>query len=261
MKRFRILYLCVSLSLAISLLCGVVNALEQNELVATVVLANQDAYPGGTMIASVFLKNNSTQILTIQYVGIHFDWMASDQFLGYDLSDDPVGISPYADQYLDPVTIDLPENITVGEHIYFVGVDGLEGSTDQFTWDSQEVIFLVQDPKKQEYNVLETQVSGNITASEEKSYQSSEAQSLLGQAETAYEQAVDYGTQNSWDEAVLKLNSALTYIQQADAEEQNYLAEKSSNEMLLITSGIAAAAIVVILVTLYLIKKRKKAET
>jgi hypothetical protein len=253
-----VLYVCVSLSLVFSLLCGVGNALEENELVATVVLTNQDAYPGGTMLASVLLKNNSTEILTIQYVGIQFDWMPSDQFFGYNLSDNPVGITPSAEQYLNLISIVLPEDVTVGEHSYFVGIDGLEGSTDQFNWDSETFTLMVQDPKKQQYNVLLTQVSDNITASDKKNYQSSKAQSLLGQAEDAYEQAVDYGTQDSWDEAVSMLNNALTYLQQANAEEQNYITEKSSTETLLITIGIVAVATVVILVTLYLMKKRKE---
>lgn len=257
MKRLRVLYVCVSLSLVFSLLCGVGNALEQNELVTSVVLTNQDAYPGGTMLASVYLKNNSTEILIIQYVGIQFDWMPSDQFLGHDLSDNPIVISPSANQYSDPITIVLPEDVTLGEHSYFVGIDGLEG-TDLFTWDSQTFTLWVQDPKKEEYNVLLTQVSGNITASEGKNYQSSKAQSLLGQAENAYEQALDYGTQNSWDEAVSTLNNALTFLQQADAEEQKYLAERSSTETLLITIGIVAVTIAVISVTLYLMKKRKE---
>ena len=251
------LYVFVSLSLVFSLLCGVCNALEQDALIASPVLASQDAYPGGSMLASVILQNNSTEILTIQYVGFQFDWMSSDQFLGYDLTDKPIVISPNADQYTNPVTVFLPEDVTVGEHSYFVGIDGLEG-TDLFTWDSPTFTLLVQDSKIHEYNVLLPQVSGNISASEGNSYQSSNAQSLQGQAEEAYEQALDYANQNSWNEAVSKLNSASTLLQQADAEEQKYLAEKSSTETLLITIGIVIVAVLVILVVLYLMKKRKE---
>jgi hypothetical protein len=258
MKRLQVLYVCVSVSLVFSLLCGVGNALEQNELDAYVVLTSQNAYPGGTMMASVHLKSNSTEILTIMYVGIHFDWMPSDKFLGYDLSSDPVGLIPSAEKYLDPITIVVPANVTVGEHSYFVGVDGLEGSTDQFNWDSQTFTLVVKEPKEEEYNVLLPQVSGNITGSEEKNYQSPKAQSLLEQAKDAREQAIDYGTQNNWNEAVSMLNNALTYLKQTDAEEQKYLAETSFTQMLLIIIGIAVAAIVVILVTVYLMKKRKQ---
>ena len=257
MKR-QVLYVCVSVTLVFSLLCGAGYAFEQDELEAYVVLTSQDAYPGNTMIASVLLKSNSAEILTIMYVGIQFDWMASDQFLGYDLSSDPVGLIPSAEQYLDPITIVLPANVTVGEHSYFVGVDGLEGSTDQFNWDSQTFTLAIQEPQKEEYNLLLPQVSGNITESEGKNYQSPTAQSLLEQAKDAREQAIEYGNQNNWDEAVSMLNNALTYLQQIDSEEQRYLAETGFTQILLIIVGIAAAAIVVILVTIYLMKKRKQ---
>ncbi len=246
----------VSLSLVLFLFCGVGNALEQNELIAYVVLAQENAYPGGSMLAAIHLTNNSTNILTIQYVGIHFDWMSSDQFLGYNLSDNPITIPPSTDKYVNPQTIFLPEDVTLGEHSYFVGINGLEG-TDLFTWDSQTFTLLVQDPKEKEYNTLLTQVSGNITASESQNYQSSTAQSLLEQAGDAYDQALVYGNQSSWNEAVSTLNNALTYLEQADVEEQNYLAEKSSQEFLLLTLGIVVVAIVIILLMIYIIMKNK----
>jgi hypothetical protein len=256
LKRFKVLYVLASVSLVFVLFCGVVNALEQNEVIASVVLTNQNAYPGGALIVSIYLKSNSGDILTIQYVGIQFDWMSSDQFLGYDLSDQPVVISPYTDQFVDSITMFLPEDVTLGEHTYFVGIDGLEG-TDQFTWDSQTFTLLVQDPKEQEYNTLLTQVSDNITASENKNYQSSTAKSLLTQAKTARDQALAYEDQNSWDDAITALNNAQTYLQQANAEEQNYLLEKTSQETMLITLGVIAVVIVVILAMIYIIIKNK----
>jgi hypothetical protein len=252
-----VLYVFVSLCLVFSLLCGVGNALEQNELIVSVVLTSQDAYPGNNIIASIYLKNNFTEILTIQYVGIQFDWMASDQFLGYDLTNNPIVIVPSEDQFVDSINIILPETVELGEHTYFVGIDGIQGLADPFSWDSQAFILLIQDPAKQEYDVLLTQVSGNITASEGKNYQSSKAQSLLGQAEDAYDQALVYGTQNSWDEAVSLLNNALTYFKQANVEEQKYLADKSSQETLLLIVGVAVVAIVAISVIIYFIKKNK----
>jgi hypothetical protein len=247
----------VSLSLVFSLLCGVGSALEQNQLITSVVLTNQNAYPGGTILASIYLKNNSTDILTIQYVGIQFDWMSSDQFYGYDLSSNPTVIIPSADQFVNSITMTLPENVTTGEHTYFVGVDGLQG-TDSFMWDSQTFTLLVQDPKIEQYNYLLAQVSGNITESENNNYQSSKAQSLLTQANLAYEQALVFGNQNSWDEATSLFNNALTYLEQAEVEEQNYLADKGLQETLFIAIGIAVVVIAAILVIIYLTKRKKK---
>ena len=254
------LYVLVSFSLVLSLFCGVGNALEQAELTSYVVLTTQNAYPGHSMIAAIYIQNsNSSDILTIQYVGIQFDWMASDQFFGFDLSSDPIVLAPSADQFLDSISILVPEDTTIGEHSYFVGIDGLEGA-DSFTWDSQTYTLFVKDPEQEEYDTLVTQVSSNITASENKNYQSSTAQSLLNQAKTAYNQAIAYRDQSSWNEAVSALNNALTYLTQANAAEQNYLAEQSSQETLLITIGVAAAAIVAILAVIFLMKRRKTRE-
>ena len=223
------------------------------------VLTTQNAYPGHNLLAAIYIKNNSPELLTIQYVGVHFDWMASDQFFGFDLSDDPVVLSPSADQFLDSISILLPNDVTSGEHSYLVGIDGLEG-TESFSWDSSTFTLFVKDPEQEEYDTLVIQVSSNITAYESKSYQSSTAQSLLGQANTAYDQALVYADQNSWNKAVSMLNNALAYLTQADVEEQKYLGDKSSQDMLLIIVGVAAVAIVAILAVLFLMKRRKTRE-
>jgi hypothetical protein len=249
----------VSFSLVLSLLCGTCSGLEQEEITSYVVLTTQDAYPGHSILAAIYIKNNSPELLTIQYAGIHFDWMASDQFFGYDLSDDPVVLSSSADQFLDSISIPLPDDATSGEHSYLVGIDGLEG-TEFFSWDSSTFTLFVKDPEQEEYDTLVIQVSKKVTASEGKNYQSSMAQSLLGQANTAYDQALAYADQNSWNEAVSMLNNALTYLTQADVEEQKYLADKSSQDILLITVGVAAVAIVAILAVLFLMKRSKTRE-
>jgi len=259
LKRFEVLYALVSFSLVLSLFCGVGNALEQTDLTSYVVLTSQNAYPGHSMIASIYIKNSNSDILTIQYVGVQFDWMASDQFFGFDLSSDPIVLAPSVEQFLDQISIFVPEDTPLGEHNYFVGIDGLEGE-EAFSWDSQTFTLIVQDPKKEEYNGLLTQMSTNITAYENKNYQSLTAQSLLDKAKSAYEQAIVYGDQSSWDEAVSMLNNALSYFEQADVAEQQYLTEQSSQETLLITVGVAAVALVVILAIIYLMKRTKESK-
>jgi len=260
LKRFEVLYVLLSFSLVLSLFCGIGNSLEQSDLTSYVVLTSQNAYPGHSMIAAIYIQNsNSSDILTIQYVGIQFDWMASDQFFGYDLSPDPIVLAPSAEQFLDSISIFVPDDATLGEHSYFVGIDGLEGA-EAFSWDSQTFTLIVQDPEKEEYSTLLTQVSSNLSTSENKNYQSSTAQSLLDKANNAYEQAISYGDQSSWDEAVSILNNALTYLEQADVAEQQYVAELSSQGSLLITVGVAAVAIVAILVIIYFMKRKKESK-
>ncbi len=247
----------VCLSFTFSLLCGVGNALEENEIIVSVVLTSQTGYPGSGAVASVFLVNNSTEILTIQYVGINFDWMPSDQFLGHNLSEDPVFIPSSTNHIFEAINIIVPPDATLGEHKYSVGIDGIEGTTEIFSWNSQNYIFVVQDPKKQAYDDLLTQVSNKITDSKSVNYQSSTAQSLVEQAEDAYAQALAYGNQNSWDDAVSMLNSASTYLEQADVDEQKYLEEKSSQENLLIIIGLVVVIIIAILAVFYLMRRKK----
>ena len=250
--------LCViiCLSFTFSLLCGVGNALEENEIIVSVVLTSQTGFPGSGAVASIFLVNNSTEILTIQYVGINFDWMPSDQFLGHNLSEDPVFISSSTNHIFQAINIIVPPDTTLGEHNYSVGIDGLKG-TEIFSWNSQNYIFVVKDSKKQTYDDLLSQVSSKITESKSVNYESSTAQSLVEQAEVEYVQALVYGNQNSWDEAVSRLNSASSYLEQADVEEQKYLEEKSSQENLLIIIGLVVVIIIAILVVFYLVRRKK----
>jgi len=253
-----VLWVLICFSFTFSLLFGgVANALEENEIIISVVLTSQTGYPGSGVIASIFLVNNSTEILTIQYVGIHFDWMPSDQFLGHNLSEDPVFITSSTNHIFEAINIIVPPNATLGEHNYSVGIDGLKGTTEIFSWNSQNYIFVVQDPEKKAYNDLLSQVSNKITVSRSMNYQSSKAQSLLGQAEDAYVKALVYGNQNSWDEAVSRLNSASTYLEQADVEEQKYLEEKSSQENLIIIIGLVGVIIIGIIAVYYLIRRKK----
>ena len=252
------LWVIIFFSFTFSQLFVVGNALEENEIIVSVVLTNQTGYPGSGTIASVFIVNNSTEILTIQYVGINFDWMPSDQFLGHNLSEDPVFIPSSTNHIFEAINIIVPPDATLGEHTYSIGIDGIEGTTENFSWNSQNYIFVVQDPEKQTYDNLLTQVSNKITVSRSVNYQSSKSQSLIEQAEDAYAQAQVYGNQNSWDEAVLMLNNASSYLGQADVEEQKYLDEKSSLENLLIIIGLVVVIVVAILVVFYLIRRRKK---
>ena len=232
------------------------NALEENEIIVSVVLTSQTGYPGSGAVASVFLVNNSTEILTIQYVGINFDWMPSDQFLGHNLSEDPVFVPSSTNHIFEAINIIVPPDASLGEHNYSVGIDGIKGTTESFSWNSQNYIFTVQDSQKQTYDNLLTQVSTKITESSSLNYQSPTAKSLLEQAEGAYVQALVFENQNSWDEAISMLNNVSSYLDQADVEEQKYLKEKSSLENLLIIIGLVAVIIVAVLVVFYLIRRK-----
>jgi hypothetical protein len=130
----------------------------------------------------VIFKSKIADVLTVYKVGLHFDWMESNAFAGPDLSDNPEIISGYGSHSFGPIAIHIPEDATVGTHNYFIGIDGLEGDSAGFSWDSPTQTLQIQNYETLVYNTLLTQVVDNITAADSSTYQSPEAQSVLEQA-------------------------------------------------------------------------------
>lgn len=89
MKLFRIILIVVCFSLICALFSGVASALEQDEATVTLTWSNTTPYQGSSATVRVFFKSNYAEELTIYYLGLHFDWMDSDTFVGPDLSDNP----------------------------------------------------------------------------------------------------------------------------------------------------------------------------
>ncbi|PVX24113.1 MAG: hypothetical protein CW716_10780, partial [Candidatus Bathyarchaeum sp.] len=190
MKPFRLILIVACFSIVFALFSGVSFALDQDEATVALTWSNPTPYQGSGVTVRVFFDSNSAEELTIYYVGLHFDWMDTDAFVGPDLSADPVTIPGYGSYNFGPISILVPEDASAGAHNYFVGIDGLEGETDSFTWDSPTLTLEIQNYQTIVYNTLLTQVADNITAAESGTYQSSEAQSLLEQAKTEYAQAL-----------------------------------------------------------------------
>ncbi|GAG34315.1 unnamed protein product, partial [marine sediment metagenome] len=103
MKRFHLVIIVTCLSIICTLFSGVVFALDQDEVRVSVAWSSETHYQGSIPTFSVFLISNSSEELTLYYVGLHSDWMDSDRFIGYDLSADPVIIPAYGNQLLPPV--------------------------------------------------------------------------------------------------------------------------------------------------------------
>ena len=122
-----------------ALLCsGLTSALTQDEASVRVFLVPDTLQPGQSVTIQIFFISNSTDDLQITNVGIHFDWMPTDGFYGYDLSSAPVtiasGSGPYA---FSQIIVTVPANVTSGVHTYFVGIDGTQGTTATlFSWSS-----------------------------------------------------------------------------------------------------------------------------
>jgi hypothetical protein len=257
MKHFHLVIIVICLSIICTLFNSVVFALDQDEVRVTVAWSSETHYLGSSPTFSVFLISNSSEELTIYYFGLHSDWMDSDRFIGYDLSANPVIIPPYGNHLFTQVTFQIPGDISVGSHSYFVGIDGVEGVSTSFSWDSPTLTLVVQNSGLEVYSGLVTKVASDITEAVEAEYQSSEAQSLLDQAENAYSQALSYATEENWDKALSALQTASSYLEQADTEEQNYVEPKSQEDSLLIIIGAAVGVVVAVLIAILLLKKRQ----
>jgi len=258
MKRFRLELIVTCLSIICALFSGVVVALDQDEVRVTVAWSSETHYQGSIQTFSVFLISDSSEELTLYYFGLHSDWMDSDRFIGFDLSADPVIIPAYGSQLLPPVTFQIPEDAGVGPHSYFIGIDGVQGVSTSFSWDSSTLTLVVQKSGLEVYSGLVTQVASDITEAVDAEYQSSEAQSLLDQAKNAYSQALSYANEENWVEAFSALQTASSYLEQADTEEQNYVEPKSEEDPLLIIVGAAVVVVVAVLIVILVMKKRRQ---
>jgi LPXTG-motif cell wall-anchored protein len=137
MKQSQLLRITACLGIIFVLFSGVVSALEQDEARMTPIWQpTQTPTPGSVVTLTVFFINDYSEPLTVQRVGVHTDWMEEEAFAGQDISDNPV-LVPTSDGYqFPPITVQIPQDTSIGEHLYFVGVDGLLQNSTEFTWDS-----------------------------------------------------------------------------------------------------------------------------
>ena len=256
MKPFRLVVIVASFSIFFAAFCGVVFALDQDEVRVSVAWSSEIYSRGSSQTVTVLLISDSSEQLTINYFGLHVDWMDSDQFIGSDLSDDPVIIPAYGNEYFSPITIQIPEDVSVGPHSYFLGIDGIQGVSTSFSWDSPTLTLVVQNSGIDIYSELVNKVGGNISEAVNANYQSSEAKSLLNQAQNVYDQALSLGNEEKWNEAISTLQDASTYLKQADNEEQKHIETNTQQDTLLIIVGVAVV-VTVLIITLVMIKRKQ----
>lgn len=269
MMSFRLLVIVVCLSVLCSLFSGVVFALDSNESLdssearVSVGWSPNILYRGITATANVLFINDSPEEITIYYFGLHFDWMESDNFIGYDLSTEPVTIPSSQGTTFTPVTVKVPLNATIGPHTYFVGVDGVKGESADFIWNSTIFTKNILNSAQEVYDNLVNQVEVEISEAVDANYQSPEAQSYLTKAETAHSNALTFAADQELDQAISLLQSASFYIGQAENIEQNYFPPKNdednqNNQDLLILLIALVAFMVVIVLVIYLTRKGKQ---
>ncbi len=136
MKTTKIVFIA-SLVLTICVFSGLVSAFDSSSLTAYPVFSKPTLNVGGTVTVRITIQSNVDEQLEISHVGVNFDWMASSGFYGPDLSSKPEVIPNNGSYTTPPFVVQIPTNVTVGTHTYFVGVDGIESSNqNEFFWNS-----------------------------------------------------------------------------------------------------------------------------
>ena len=260
MKKLRTSLLILTAIMVSAFLFGSISALNQNEASVSLAWLQQSPYyQGSSASVMITFRSNSSQELKIYNIGLHFDWMPSDSFYGRNLSENPVTISPFGSHTFETITILIPASASAGQHTYFVGIDGLEGTAPSvFSWDSQIMVVEVRGGSQKTFNELLPTIASKISSANNASYQSPEAQSLLESAKTAYSEAVVFSTEANWQEAIASLDSASDYLDEAKVAEQNFQVSAGQRNQLLIAAGGIAAVVIVVIIFAILLKRKKK---
>jgi hypothetical protein len=136
MKLSHVLFILACFSIISVLFSGTISALEQNEARVLPVWSNETLIPGSSVTVQIFFTSDYSEPLTIYQVGLHFDWMDSEDFVGLDISANPVTVLSNESYIFPPINIIIPQDASIGTHSYFVGIDGIEGVSTNFSWDS-----------------------------------------------------------------------------------------------------------------------------
>ena len=135
--------------LLLAFLCGgLVSAatvtLNSDQASVRAMVSNPTPNAGDQIQVSIFFQNNYTESLQIDFIGLHFDWMPSEGFYGFNLSSTPVTVASGTDYFFQqPINVNIPSGVN-GVQGYYVGVEGTVGtSSDTFSINSASAEILV----------------------------------------------------------------------------------------------------------------------
>ena len=246
MKRLTIALSVLSIIVLCFLNVNFVSALDQDDFSVSPSWSTPLYYQGDSVSLKLILSSKSSEVLTIYYIGVHFDWMEEDSFYGRDLHEDPVTVESSKVHVFDPMAITFPSDVSVGEHNYTIGIQIADPtSIDIVSWDSQARTIYIQDSGAKAYRELLQNVTVKMNEAINDTYQNPEAQSLLDQAEDEYGQAFLASFSEEWDDAIAHLQAADDSLDQAVAVEQQGTEQSAEMQRLLwIVAPIATAVII-----------------
>lgn len=258
MKAFPVALLMISIGMICILNVDFAFALDQDDFSVSPSWSTPQYYQGDTVTLKLILSSNTSETLTVYYIGIHFDWMDEDSFQGRDLSSDPATIESSEVYVFDPMAITIPEDASVGYHDYTLGIQVSEGTSSTIiSWDSRDRTIYIQDADAKVFNELLQNVTVKVGEATDATYQSSEAQSLLEQANSEYQQAYMLSIEDQWEEAITHLQAADSYFDQAAAAEQQSSQQSADLQRLLIIIAPIATGVVVAIIVAIMWRRRQ----
>ncbi len=143
MKTLKIMLI---ISFIVALLIGgsLVSALDTGAISAFPVLSKNSVNIGSSIMVRITVDSNTAEEIQLLHVGVNFDWMDSGLFFGPNLSGNPVTLAANGSYTTPPFAVQVPTNVSVGTHTYFVGVDGTESTNqNEFYWNSTTAVIQV----------------------------------------------------------------------------------------------------------------------
>jgi hypothetical protein len=258
-RPLRLVLVVTSISLICVLCCSLVSALNADDASVSLSWSSQAVYPNDIVSVTITFKSNSDEQLKIYAIGLHFDWMSADNFSGPDLSSSPVTVPSKGTYISDPIIIQIPLGTSPGSHSYFVGIDGTEGlSASSFSWNSPSFTIEIHDIIESYYNDVLPMVENKLNEAESANYASSEAQSLLQQAQVEFNNATSLATQGRWPEAFTSLSIADGFLDQAYAAEQSGAEQQTGVQSWLFYLAIIAIVVIIVIAIIFVVVRRRR---
>ena len=259
MKAFPLMVIVISISLLCALNFNLVSALDSAEASVSLLWLSPAVTNGDIVAVRMTFTSNSPDLLRIFRIGFHFDWMATNEYYTSDFSSNPVTIPSSGSQVFDDLSIEIPFNVTVGDHSYFVAVEGTEGLTQEtFSWESSAFTIKIQSIAAKIYGELKSEVETKLSEAYTANYKNSEAQSLLQQAQTQYDNAEELALQEQWNNAIISLENATSCLDQAKLAEERGINQSLELQNLLFYLAIIAVVVIVVVLVIVVVRRRRK---
>ncbi len=224
MNMKKIVYVIMGLVMLICLSFSAlgVNALQSSEWNSTVNFDRGIYYQGDSGSVTPTFYSHCPDQLTITSISVQFDWATTENTITVSSPNIATG-NQYTPSF--GVSFSIPSEASVSSHSYTITYKGQQKGL--FGWYDISVSatgsISVHDAYEKIYNQNIQSISSTLTRAFNANYRSPDAQALLQQAQSMYNQATSLANQGQWQGAVNDINTASSYASQAAAKEATYV--------------------------------------